>query len=90
MSLQYYFCMLEACILNDQMNCCDTVQYTRTLVALLAPLILGKKKQRSCQYNAVMLPQNHFCGYLPQRGIATNAIVCVSKSVCNPFLFPFV
>ena len=47
MSLQYYFCMLEACILNYQMNCCDTVQYTRTLVALLAPLILGKKSKEA-------------------------------------------
>ena len=65
MSLQYYLCILEACILNYQMNCCDTVQYTRTLVALLAPLILDKKKQRSCRYNAVMLPQNHFNLWLP-------------------------
>ena len=27
----------------------------------------------------------YFCGYLPRRGVASNAIVCVSKSVCNPF-----
>ena len=37
-----------------------------------------------------MQTDTHFCGYLPQRGVATNAIVCVSKSVRTPFQFPFV
>ena len=32
---------------NYQMNCCDTVQYTRTLVALRALLILGKKSKEA-------------------------------------------
>ena len=41
------FCILKDFILNYQMTCCDTVQYTRTLVAHLAPLILGKKSKEA-------------------------------------------
>jgi len=26
-----------------------------------------------------------FCGYLPGRGVATYVMICISKSVCNPF-----
>ena len=61
MSLQYYFCILEACILNYQMNCCDTVQYTRTLVGLLATVAQkGQTKISLPKHKTVSQNTNQF------------------------------
>ena len=68
----------------------EEISKTRVSFFIRVSKMTRKQKKHSAVSFLVLGNPNwntriRFCGHLPQRGISTNAIVCVSKSVRNPF-----